>query len=186
MPRRCHVPVARRRRPGRAVIATIASASEERSSSMARMGQGSCRSGQREDASKNWYFRDARVAYRSHRIPDRHGGHRPAGRRPDMPGSKAESWIDAQPRRRQEAVRRELRRLSWRGSEGYETGLPVSAPVYVSSHHSDVAFQSAAKNGVRAHHWRFGDMKPIPGVSADDVAHVTACVRWQQRLAGIE
>ena len=70
--------------------------------------------------------------------------------------------------------------------KGTKQGPPLLHPFYVSSHHSDAAFQIAAKYGVRAHHWQFGDMKPVPGVSADDVAHITAFVRWQQRLAGIE
>lgn len=70
--------------------------------------------------------------------------------------------------------------------KGTKQGPPLLHPIYVSSHHGDVAFQLAAKNGSRAHHWQFGDMAPVPGVSPDDVAHITAYVRWQQRLAGIE
>lgn len=57
--------------------------------------------------------------------------------------------------------------------------------VYQPSHHSDMAFQMAVKNGSRAHHWNFGDMKPVEGVTADEVAHITAYVRMQQRKAGI-
>jgi hypothetical protein len=57
--------------------------------------------------------------------------------------------------------------------------------IYESSHHSDAAFQLAAKNGVVAHHWKFGDMPPVPGVTPDDVAHITAYVRAEQRKVGI-
>lgn len=70
--------------------------------------------------------------------------------------------------------------------KGTKQGPPFLHPIYVSSHHGDPAFQLAVENGARAHHWQFGDMKRVPGVSPDDVAHITAYVRWQQRLVGIE
>lgn len=70
--------------------------------------------------------------------------------------------------------------------KGTKLGPPFLHPYYVSSHHGDAAFQLAAKNGVNAHHWQFGDMKPLPDVTPDDVAHITAYVRYQQRRAGIE
>jgi hypothetical protein len=44
----------------------------------------------------------------------------------------------------------------------------------------------AVANGVRAHHWKFGDMAPVKGVTPDDVAHVTAYVRAEQRKVGIQ
>ena len=53
------------------------------------------------------------------------------------------------------------------------------------SHHADVAFQLAVKYGTRQHHWNFGDMQPVEGVTPDDVAHITATVRHKQREAGI-
>lgn len=40
-------------------------------------------------------------------------------------------------------------------------------------------------DGTRAHHWQFGDMKPVPGLTPDDVAYITAYVRVKQRTAGI-
>lgn len=51
--------------------------------------------------------------------------------------------------------------------------------VYEPSHHGDVAFQLTAKTGMRAHHRNFGDMKPIPTVTPDDVAHITASIRME-------
>lgn len=69
--------------------------------------------------------------------------------------------------------------------KGTEQGPPFLHRIYESSHHGDVSFQLAVRNGVRAHHWKFGDMQPVPGVSADDVAHITAYVRSQQRRVGI-
>lgn len=66
-----------------------------------------------------------------------------------------------------------------------EKGPPLLHRVYEPSHHSDAAFQLAVKNGARAHHWKFGDMAPVPGLTPDDVAHITAHVRMMQRKAGI-
>jgi mono/diheme cytochrome c family protein len=70
--------------------------------------------------------------------------------------------------------------------KGSDKGPPMLHKVYELSHHGDVAFQLAAKNGVRAHHWKFGDMLPVPAVKPDDVAHITAYVRMEQRKVGIE
>jgi hypothetical protein len=44
----------------------------------------------------------------------------------------------------------------------------------------------AVRYGVRAHHWPYGDMKALPGLGPDDVAHIVAFVRAEQRKAGIE
>lgn len=66
-----------------------------------------------------------------------------------------------------------------------DKGPPLVHRVYEPSHHSDAAFQLAVKNGTHAHHWKFGDMAPVPGVSPDEVAHITAHVRMMQRKAGI-
>lgn len=68
---------------------------------------------------------------------------------------------------------------------GTKTGPPLLHRVYLASHHSDIAFQLAAKYGTRQHHWTFGDMAPVAAVTPDDVAHITAYVRDAQRKAGI-
>jgi len=69
--------------------------------------------------------------------------------------------------------------------KGSDKGPPFLHRVYEPSHHADLAFQLAVKNGTRAHHWKFGDMKPVPGLTPDDVAHITAYVRAEQRRADI-
>lgn len=69
--------------------------------------------------------------------------------------------------------------------KGTDKGPPFLHRVYEPSHHSDVSFQLAVKNGVQAHHWNFGNMLPIPDLTPDDVAHITAYIRAQQRRAGI-
>jgi len=69
---------------------------------------------------------------------------------------------------------------------GTPTGPPLLHPVYVPSHHGDVSFQLAVKYGSRRHHWNFGDMPPVPGLTPDDVVHITAYVRGEQRKVGIQ
>jgi cytochrome c2 len=62
---------------------------------------------------------------------------------------------------------------------------PLIHKIYEPSHHGDRAFYSAAANGVRGHHWRFGDMPAIEGVTQDDVRKVIAYIRELQRANGI-
>ena len=68
---------------------------------------------------------------------------------------------------------------------GTAQGPPLVHKIYEPNHHGDVAFQRAAVNGVRAHHWKFGDMPKVEGVTSDDVTQIIAYVRWLQRQAGI-
>jgi mono/diheme cytochrome c family protein len=63
---------------------------------------------------------------------------------------------------------------------------PLVHKIYEPSHHSDAAFLLAAKNGVRAHHWRFGNMPPIKDIDDQDVAYITQYVRELQRANGIQ
>lgn len=58
--------------------------------------------------------------------------------------------------------------------------------IYEPSHHADMAFQLAVQHGVRAHHWKFGDMPPQTGLTPSDVANIVAYVRELQRANGIE
>lgn len=70
--------------------------------------------------------------------------------------------------------------------QGSDKGPPMLSKIYEPSHHGDAAFQLAVKDGSRAHHWKFGDMPPVPGLTPDDVAQITAYVRLEQRKAGIQ
>lgn len=69
------------------------------------------------------------------------------------------------------------------GNEG--VGPPLIHKIYEPSHHGDIAFQLAAKNGVRAHHWPYGDMPPVTNVTERDVNDITTYVRALQRANGI-
>ena len=62
---------------------------------------------------------------------------------------------------------------------------PLVHIFYEPSHHSDEAFQSAAKNGVQSHHWDFGNMPPIEGLTRADVQYIARYVRELQRENGI-
>ena len=62
---------------------------------------------------------------------------------------------------------------------------PLVHKIYEPSHHGDAAFLLAAKNGVRAHHWRFGNMPPVEGVTDGDVKMIVAYIRELQRANGI-
>lgn len=68
---------------------------------------------------------------------------------------------------------------------GTAQGPPLVHLVYEPNHHSDAAFLLAVARGVRAHHWRYGDMPPQPGLSDDQVQEIIGYVRWLQREAGV-
>ena len=52
---------------------------------------------------------------------------------------------------------------------GSDQGPPLIHKIYEPGHHADGSFYNAVQNGVRAHHWNFGDMPPQPGVNAGAV-----------------
>ena len=62
---------------------------------------------------------------------------------------------------------------------------PLVHKIYEPSHHSDMAFVLAAKNGVRAHHWTFGNMPPVEGLTDGDVKLIARYVRELQKENGI-
>lgn len=69
--------------------------------------------------------------------------------------------------------------------KGTDQGPPLVHTIYEPNHHGDMAFYMAVNRGVRHHHWDFGDMPPLSGVSASDVGHIIAYIRLLQRRAGI-
>ena len=66
-----------------------------------------------------------------------------------------------------------------------EVAPPLVHVLYEPSHHGDEAFQRAVANGVRAHHWPFGSMPPVKGLTRGDVQMIVAYVREMQRANGI-
>ncbi len=69
---------------------------------------------------------------------------------------------------------------------GTNNGPPLVHKIYEPSHHADMAFQRAAAQGVKAHHWKFGNMPKIEGVTPKDVTQIIGYIRWLQRQAGIQ
>lgn len=69
---------------------------------------------------------------------------------------------------------------------GTDQGPPFLNPMYEPGHHADQAFVLAAMVGVRAHHWDFGNMPPIEGITQDQVLAIVDYVREQQRSSGID
>ncbi len=68
---------------------------------------------------------------------------------------------------------------------GTATGPPFLDAIYAPNHHGDEAFQRAVALGVVSHHWNFGPMAPVAGLTRDDVAKIVAFVRSQQQAADI-
>lgn len=62
---------------------------------------------------------------------------------------------------------------------------PLVHKIYEPSHHGDMAFELAVRNGVRAHHWPFGNMPPVEGLTAADIGAIVVYVRALQRENGI-
>ncbi len=68
---------------------------------------------------------------------------------------------------------------------GTDKGPPLVHKIYEPNHHADLSFHWAAERGVRAHHWGFGDMPPVEGVSMDEVSAIIKYIRGLQKEAGI-
>lgn len=62
---------------------------------------------------------------------------------------------------------------------------PLIHKIYEPSHHGDESFQRAVTVGVRAHHWKFGNMPAIEGLTRGDVKAIIAYVRELQEVNGI-
>lgn len=69
------------------------------------------------------------------------------------------------------------------GKDGF--GPPLVHKIYEPSHHADGAFLLAPERGVQSHHWNFGNMPPIEGLTRADVTNIIAYVRRLQRENGI-
>ena len=62
---------------------------------------------------------------------------------------------------------------------------PLIHKIYEPSHHGDESFQRAVAVGVRAHHWKFGNMPAIKGLTRGDVKAIIAYLRELQEINGI-
>ena len=71
------------------------------------------------------------------------------------------------------------------GAVGTVLGPPLVHQLYEPGHHSDHAIRSAVQNGVPAHHWAFGDMPPVVGLSEAQVDKIICYIRELQLAEGI-
>ena len=63
---------------------------------------------------------------------------------------------------------------------GTGAGPTFISRIYHPGHHGDRAFMVAPRQGVRAHHWQFGDMKPVPGVTDRQLESILGYIRAVQ------
>jgi len=71
----------------------------------------------------------------------------------------------------------------WGG--GTDQGPPLMHAFYKPSHHDNSSFYRAIRNGVKAHHWKFGNMPPVAGLTPEDAEKVLPFIRWLQQENGI-
>jgi len=62
---------------------------------------------------------------------------------------------------------------------------PLVHTIYRPGHHPDSAFVRAAMQGVISHHWDFGNMPPVTGLTAADVKYIARYIRELQQENGI-
>ena len=70
-------------------------------------------------------------------------------------------------------------------ASGTGLGPPLVHKIYEPGHHQDFTIQSAVRNGVASHHWQFGNMLPVPGVSDEEIPNIICYIRELQRANGI-
>lgn len=64
---------------------------------------------------------------------------------------------------------------------GTDKGPPLMHSFYKPSHHGDSSFYRAGLKGVKAHHWNFGDMPPVPGMSESKMKNIVPYIRFYQQ-----
>jgi mono/diheme cytochrome c family protein len=69
---------------------------------------------------------------------------------------------------------------------GTDEGPSHLSVVYEPGHHPDWSFEVAVREGVRAHHWSYGDMPPIPDIDDDELDDLIAYIRAVQEDQGFE
>lgn len=68
---------------------------------------------------------------------------------------------------------------------GTDKGPTFLHRVYHPGHHADPAFYVAPKRGVRAHHWSFGDMPPVEGITESQIEKIIIYIRALQKENGV-
>ena len=68
---------------------------------------------------------------------------------------------------------------------GTNQGPPLVDKTYHPGHHPDFSIRNAISKGVKQHHWFFGDMPPVAGVSQDDAEKIICHIRDTQLANGL-
>jgi len=68
---------------------------------------------------------------------------------------------------------------------GTDKGPTFLDRVYHPGHHADPSFVLAVTRGARQHHWRFGNMSPLPDVDEATIEGIVRYVRELQKANGI-
>ncbi len=69
---------------------------------------------------------------------------------------------------------------------GTDKGPSQLSIVYEPNHHGDYAYRVAIRDGTREHHWWFGDMPPVEGISDLEIEKVISFIRAEQERLGFE
>ena len=72
-----------------------------------------------------------------------------------------------------------------RRADGTTQGPPLVHQIYEPGHHANASFVLAVTRGVRAHHWEFGNMPAVPGLTIDEIHQIICYVRELQVANGI-
>ncbi|MDH3389242.1 MAG: cytochrome c [Gammaproteobacteria bacterium] len=64
---------------------------------------------------------------------------------------------------------------------GSDKGPPLIHPFYKPSHHGDKSFYRAVLQGVKQHHWNFGDMPAVAGMTPKKMDSLVPYVRYYQQ-----
>lgn len=65
--------------------------------------------------------------------------------------------------------------------DGSNQGPPLLHPFYKPSHHGDESVYRAMLQGVKQHHWEFGDMPPVQGMTPKKAERVISYLRFYQK-----
>ena len=69
---------------------------------------------------------------------------------------------------------------------GTDKGPSQLSIVYEPNHHGDYAYRVAIREGTREHHWWFGDMPPVEGITDLEIEQVIGFIRAEQQRLGFE
>ena len=68
---------------------------------------------------------------------------------------------------------------------GSAAGPPLIDRIYEPGHHADFSIRNAVRNGVPKHHWWFGNMPPVAGITDQQVEQLICHIRELQLANGI-